>query len=84
MSWLWLKSLDMAKSKFHQILSTYKASDPTCDPEMERKGKEKRDNSRMRGYRDRSTMEIYQKLTEGYKLLNLALRICSIICVTRD
>lgn len=48
----------MAKSKFHQILSTYKDSDPTCDTEMERKGKEKRDNSRMRDYRERRTMEI--------------------------
>lgn len=40
-SWFWLNSLDITKSKFHQVPSFYKVSDPTYDTEMEEKGKEK-------------------------------------------
>ena len=65
-------------------LSIHKDSDPTCDTVMEKKGKEKRETHRIRQTRGHTTLELYTKLMERQKLLTLALKIGSMICVTQD
>ena len=65
-------------------LSIHKDSDPTCDTVMEKKGKEKRETHRLRQTTVNTTLELCTKLMERYKLLKLALKIGSIICVTQD
>lgn len=61
----------MAKSKFHQVLSTYKCSDPTCDPDMEKKGRERRELQIETDNRERMTIEIYKNLTKDINCLTL-------------